>query len=71
MCLAVPMQVKEIKDSTAVVELEGLRREVNLGLLENVQIGEYVVIHAGFAIQKLDEQAARETIEVIRELYSE
>ncbi len=71
MCLAVPMQVKEIEKSTAFVELEGLQRQINLGLLENVRVGDYVVVHAGFAIQRLDEQAARETIEAIRELYKE
>jgi len=65
------MQVKEIEKSTAFVELEGLQRQINLGLLENVRVGDYVVVHAGFAIQRLDEQAARETIEAIRELYKE
>jgi len=65
------MQVKEIEKSTAFVELEGLQRQINLGLLENVRVGDYVVVHAGFVIQRLDEQAARETIEAIRELYKE
>lgn len=68
MCLAVPMKIITIKDRTALVDLDGLQREINLGLMENLEIGDYVVVHAGFAIQKLDEEAAQETLAALREL---
>jgi len=68
MCLAVPMKILTIKEKTAIVDLDGLQRKINLGLMENLKIGDYVVVHAGFAIQKLDEDAAQETIAALREL---
>jgi len=53
-----------------IVELEGLKLEVGLQLLDEVNVGEYLIVHAGFAIQKLDEDEALETIELIREIRS-
>ena len=53
MCLAVPMKVVEIKDDMAVVESAGLRRDVGIMLLDKVKLGDWVLIHAGFAISKL------------------
>ena len=67
MCLAIPMKIVKINNSSAVVESDGIYREINLGLLEDVNIGDYVIVHAGFAIQKLDEEAARETLSLLNE----
>lgn len=68
MCLAVPMRVIEIKDNEAVVELGGLKQKINLGLLEKIDVGDYVIVHAGFAIQKLDEEEAEKTLSFLREM---
>lgn len=68
MCLAVPMKVIKIDGSNAVVELGGIKKNINMGLLDNVKVGEYVIVHAGFAIQKVDDKEARETIEILREM---
>ena len=66
MCLGVPMQVKSITDELAVCEIDGVRREASLMMLEDVQVGDYVLIHAGFAIEKIDEAEARLTLDVLR-----
>lgn len=68
MCLAVPMKLVEIGDDTGIAELGGVKREVNLGLLEGINIGDYIIVHAGFAIQKLDKKEAEETLDLLREL---
>lgn len=68
MCLAVPMKVIEIEDNEAVVELGGLKKKINLGLLEKMDVGDYVIVHAGFAIQKLDEKEAEKTLVLVREM---
>ncbi|HBN08084.1 MAG TPA: HypC/HybG/HupF family hydrogenase formation chaperone [Cyanobacteria bacterium UBA8530] len=68
MCLAIPMKVVEIEGERATVELEGIRRVIGLALLEGVEIGDHLLIHAGFAIQRLDEEAALETLEIFRQL---
>jgi len=70
MCVAIPMRLVEKSDIIGVVELEGLKREVSLQLLDEVNVGEYLIVHAGFAIQKLDEDEALETLELIREIQS-
>ncbi len=67
MCLAYPMKVIEVKKNRAIVDAEGIRREVNAEFLKNIKIGDYVMVHAGFAIEKFDEKKARETIEYFKE----
>lgn len=68
MCLAVPMQVIEIEGETMVAEIDGVRREASLMMLgEEVKVGDYVLIHAGFAISRLDEDEALETLALMRE----
>ncbi len=66
MCLGVPMQVITITDDLAVCEIDGVRREASLMMLDNVQIGDYVLIHAGFAIEKIDESEAQLTLDALR-----
>lgn len=68
MCVAVPMKVKQIKDDRGTVEIGGTEREVSFQLLKDVQNGDYVIVHAGFAIQKLDEKEALETLALFKEL---
>jgi len=69
MCWAVPAKIVEIDGPVGTVELEGTRREVGLQLLEEPRVGDYVLVHAGFAIQKVDEEEAQKTLELFRELY--
>ncbi|OYD14906.1 hypothetical protein CH333_06935 [candidate division WOR-3 bacterium JGI_Cruoil_03_44_89] len=67
MCLAIPAKVIEKKGTQGVAEIGGVRREVDLQLLEDVEIGDYVILHAGFGIQKLDTKEAEETLDLLRE----
>ena len=67
MCLGVPMLVKTIENETALCEIDGVQREASLMMLDDVQIGDYVLIHAGFAIEKIDEAEAQLTLQALRE----
>jgi len=71
-CLAVPGQVLEIteRDGTrmATVDFGGVTKEVCLEYVPDLQVGEYTIVHVGFALKRLDEQAARETLELFREM---
>jgi hydrogenase expression/formation protein HypC len=62
MCLAVPLKLIEIKGKEAVGESLGMRRAVRVDFIENPQIGDYVIVHAGFAIERLPEEQALEDI---------
>ena len=67
MCLAVPMRITEMKDNgMASVEAMGAQRDVALDLTPQAAVGDYVLVHAGFAIEVVDEQYAAETLELIR-----
>ena len=68
MCLAVPMKVIEINGYLGMAEVGRVKREINLMLLDNVKIGDYVIVHAGSAIQKLDEVEAEKTLSLLREM---
>jgi len=67
MCLAIPSRVIKIENDMAVIDVDGVRREASLLLLEDPQVGDWVIVHAGFAIQKIDEIAARESLDILRE----
>ena len=67
MCLAIPSRIIKIENNMATIDVEGVQREASLLLLEDARVGDYVIVHAGFAIQKLDEAAARETLDLLRE----
>jgi len=72
MCLGIPAKVIEIKeDNTGKVDYLGTKIKVNFSLIEDVKIGDYVIIHAGFAISKLDEKEAQETFSLLREFIKE
>jgi hydrogenase expression/formation protein HypC len=68
MCVAVPAKILAIQDSLARVELGGVERSASLQLTPEAKPGDYVLIHAGFAIQVLDEQEAKETLDLFQEL---
>jgi hydrogenase expression/formation protein HypC len=69
MCLAIPMEVKAIDGNCAVVEYEGARREVRLEIIdERPEIGDYVIIHAGFALHRIDEEEAQESLRYWKEI---
>lgn len=68
MCLSVPAKIESINDETACVSIGGVILKVGLQLIDNPEIGEYVLIHSGFAIQKISEADAKETIRLLREL---
>lgn len=68
MCLAVPAKAVKIDGLMALVELGGLARQASIMLVPDVRIGDYVLLHAGFAIQKLDEKEAEETIRLFTEM---
>ena len=75
MCLAIPGKIVEIIDienQIAKVEVGGVRRNVNIGMLESdgVSVGDYVLIHVGFAMSKIDEKEAEETLRLLRDLDS-
>jgi hydrogenase expression/formation protein HypC len=67
MCLAIPSKITKIEDNMAVIDVDGVRRECSLLLVEDAQVGDYVIVHAGFAISKLDEAAALETLSLLKE----
>ncbi len=69
MCLAMPARVVELCDGDlAVVDLDGVRKEISLALVEDIAVGDYVILHAGYALQKLDTEEAEKTLELFREL---
>jgi hydrogenase expression/formation protein HypC len=67
MCLGVHMQDKTIENDLATSEIDGVQREASLMMLDDVSVGDYVLIHAGFAIEKIDEEEARLTLTALRE----
>lgn len=69
MCLAIPSKIININGFNAVVDVMGARREVSLMLLpEEAKEGDYVLVHAGFAIQKIDEEAAKDSLNLLKEI---
>jgi hydrogenase expression/formation protein HypC len=71
MCLGIPGKVVEITEGMAKVDVGGTRKEASLMLLEEASIGDYVIVHAGFAIEKVDEKEAEKTLEIVDELIAE
>ena len=68
MCLAVPLQLIEVNGKEAVGEAMGMRRSVRVDFIPEPKIGDYVIVHAGFAIERLPEKQAREDLEAWEEL---
>jgi len=68
MCLAIPMKLLKIDGSRGTVELSGVRKEIMLTLTPDARIGDYVIIHAGYAIEILNEEEAQETLQLLHEI---
>lgn len=68
MCLAVPLKITEIDGKQAMAESMGMRRRIRVDFIENPQVGDYVMVHAGFAIERLPEKQALEDLEAWEEL---
>ena len=68
MCLAIPAKVIAMDNGMATIDMEGTQREVSTLLIEDLALGDYVIVHAGFAIHKIDETEAQESLKVLREL---
>ncbi|AOU50016.1 TPA: HypC/HybG/HupF family hydrogenase formation chaperone [Legionella pneumophila] len=69
MCLALPVQIDRVlEDNKAIVNLGGITKEISTVLLEQVSEGEYVIIHAGFALTKLDEREANKTLSLFAQM---
>ena len=68
MCLAIPARVVEINDNNqAIVDLGGVRKDVSLALVEDVAVGDYVIIHVGYALTRLDPEEAEKTLALMAE----
>jgi hydrogenase expression/formation protein HypC len=69
MCLAVPARITKLHDNQmATVDIDGVQQEISVALLEDVAVGEYVIIHVGYALNKLDPDEAAKTLELFEEL---
>ena len=71
MCLAIPALVKELEGELAQVDFGGVRRRIHTGLVPGVAVGNYVLVHAGVAIQVVDLEEAQRTLELVREVYAD
>ena len=68
MCLAVPLKIISIKGKMGIGELGGVKKRISLVLLDKVRVGDYVLLHAGFAINKLETKEAEELLQLLREM---
>ena len=71
MCLAIPGKIIEIVDADnhiAKVDVSGVKRNINIGMIDDTQVGDYVLIHVGFAMSKIDQQRAEETLQILNEI---
>ena len=68
MCLAIPALVKSVTDKEAEVEIGGITRQASLWLTPEAKVGDYVLLHTGYAINIIDEQEAKETLKLLKEI---
>ena len=71
MCIGVPVRLVERDEYSGIGELEGVQRRISLALVPEARIGDYILVHAGCGMQVIDEQAAAETLELLRTLENE
>ncbi len=71
MCLAIPVKITKITGTLAEVDMAGTKRQADVRFVEGVAPGDYVLVHAGFAIEKIDEKEARATLELLHKVYYE
>ncbi|HTY08778.1 MAG TPA: HypC/HybG/HupF family hydrogenase formation chaperone [Candidatus Edwardsbacteria bacterium] len=67
MCLAIPAKIESITDGRADVDIRGLKKRIGLALLPGAQVGDFVLLHAGFAIQRIDPAEAEETYRLLEQ----
>ena len=68
MCLAIPGKILEIKENSALVDFDGIKQNVIIALIQNPEVGKFVIVHAGYAIEMMNEKEAMEAIEQWKEL---
>ncbi|MCG2712404.1 MAG: HypC/HybG/HupF family hydrogenase formation chaperone [Candidatus Omnitrophica bacterium] len=69
MCLGIPVKIKSIKGNTAVISAGGAQRTIGIELTPDVKVGNYVLLHAGFAIEVISESNAKETLKLLNEMF--
>ncbi len=67
MCLAIPSKIIKIENGIGTIDVDGVKRTASLLLVEDAKVGEYVIVHAGFALHKIDEKAAMESLSILKE----
>ncbi|MFH1459067.1 MAG: HypC/HybG/HupF family hydrogenase formation chaperone [Candidatus Omnitrophota bacterium] len=70
MCLGIPVKVKKIKGNTATVSTGSVEKQIGIELTPDVKVGDYVLLHAGFAIEIINEKVAQETLKLLEEMFS-
>ncbi len=70
MCLAIPVKVISIADDEAITDIGGVKRTVSIALTPEVKVGDYVLLHTGYAIGIVDESEAKETLKLLEEIVS-
>ena len=68
MCIAIPLRVVSIEGDMAVGEVDGIERDVSVMMTPDAKVGDYVIVHAGFAIQILDQKEAEENLDILRQM---
>ena len=71
MCLAIPAKIVRIENGMGTIDMDGTQREVSLLLQEDARVGDYVIVHAGFAIHRVDEEEALESLKFLRQMVTE
>ncbi|MFH1448025.1 MAG: HypC/HybG/HupF family hydrogenase formation chaperone [Candidatus Micrarchaeota archaeon] len=71
MCYAIPARILKVEGDNATVDYGGVRKKANISLMDEVAVGDYILIHAGFAIEKLEKKSAEESLQLIREYIAE
>jgi len=71
MCLAIPAKIVKIENGMGTIDVDGTQRQVSLLLQEDARVGDYVIVHAGFAIHRVDEEEALESLRFLREMVAE
>jgi hydrogenase expression/formation protein HypC len=67
MCLAIPSKIVKIENGMGIIDVDGVQRRTSLLLIEDATVGDYVIVHAGFALHKIDEVAAMESLRILKE----
>jgi len=69
MCLAIPVKITKLDGTRAEVDMGGVKRDADVRFVDDVKVGDFVLVHAGFAIEKIDEKEAEETLDLLKDIY--